>query len=433
MSDKARNGRRPVFWVAGCRTPFLRAGTGFKELSSYDLARHAIQGLLKKSGLSPSAIERVAMGTVISSLRTSNVAREAALAAGIPVSAPAHTVAQACISANQAITSAADQIAFGNVETALAGGTESMSDIPITYRKRFRRKLLESQRYRSAWDYLNFLKGLGPSDFLPEVPSISEFSTGRTMGEDCERLAARYGASRSEQDAYAVRSHHLAAKAAEEGLLDDEIENVAVPPAFERIGKDNGIRGDTSAEQLAKLKAAFVKPYGSLTAGNSSFLTDGGAAVLLMSEEAARHHDLEPKIVLRDYVYTAQDPQDALLLGPAYATPKLLDRNGLTLDDIDVFEFHEAFAGQIVANLKCLDSVQFAKEHLGRDDKVGEIPMDKFNTLGGSLSLGHPFGATGARLVTTAANRLLREDGELALIAACAAGGLGSAILLQRV
>ncbi len=431
MEGKNGNGRRVVF-VDGRRTPFQRSGTGFNDLISYDLARLAIAGLIRATQILPQEVDRVVMGTVISNFTTSNVAREAALAAGIPVSSPAHTVTQACISANQAITTCADLIRTGQAEVAIAGGTESMSDIPIRYRKRFRQKLVEAQRYKTVTDYFQFLQGLKLSDWLPEIPSISEFSTGLTMGEDCERLASRYGATREEQDAYAVRSHHLAAAATANGLLAAEIEPVGTPPEFHPITEDNGIRGDTSMEKMAKLKAAFVRPYGNVTAGNSSFLTDGAAAVLLMSEEAAETGGHRPKAYLKAYAYSAQDPADSLLLGPSHATPKVLDLAGLTLADIDVFEFHEAFAGQIVANLKCLDSDTFARERLGREHKVGEIPMDKFNTLGGSLSLGHPFGATGARLLTTAANRLRREDGRFALIAACAAGGLGNAMILER-
>ncbi len=426
------NGRRAVF-VGGCRTPFLRSSTDFKNLIAYDLARLALKGLLRSTQIEPAHVERVIMGTVIANPTTSNVAREAALAAGIPASTPASTVTQACISANQAITTGADLIRTGQVDSVVAGGTESMSDVPIRFRKRFRQKLIESQRYRSPLDYLGFLKGMGWSDLLPEVPAIAEFSTGRTMGADCERLAARYGATREEQDAYAARSHRLAAQASDDGLLQGEIEPVRVPPRFGTVSRDNGIRGDTTVEQLAKLRAAFVKPYGNITAGNASFLTDGAAAVLLMGDDAARARGFTPQVALRDYVYTGQSPVDALLLGPAYAVPRILDRNGIGLGDIDVFEFHEAFAGQVVANLKCLNSDSFAREHLDRDGKVGEVPLDKLNTLGGSLSLGHPFGATGARLLTTAANRLVREGGALALVASCAAGGLGSAILIERM
>lgn len=418
--------------VDGGRIPFQRSGTAYNDLMAYDLGRMAIEGLIARSGINASQLDRVIMGTVIQDINTSNVARESALGAGIPNSVPAHTVTQACISSNQAITSAVELIRSGQADIVLAGGTETMSDIPIRLRKNMRQKLLEARKYKSPTDWLKFFKGLSPSDFLPEIPSISEFSTGETMGESCDRMAAHFGISREEQDEYALRSHQLAARATNEGLLDNELIPAPVPPKFDPVTRDNTFREDTSMEKLQKLSPAFIKPHGTITAGNSSAFTDGASASLIMNEQTARDLELKPKAYLRSYTYVAQDPEDELLLGPAYATPKVLEAMNLTLNDIDVFEFHEAFAGQILTVLKALGSDKFAKEKLGRDQKVGEIPMDKFNLWGGSLSLGHPFGATGTRIVTTAANRLIHEDGNLALVAACAAGGQGHAIILER-
>ena len=431
MKAHQDNGRKAVL-IDGCRIPFLRAGTGYRDLMSYDLGRLAISALVKRTRIEPETIDRVIMGCVIANLATTNVAREAALGAGLPVSIPAFTVTLACVSANVAITTGVDLIRTGQADVVIAGGTESMSDIPICYRKPFRQKLMEAQKYKGMKDYLEFPKGLGLKDLLPEIPAIAEFSTGRSMGEDCDRLAARLQISREEQDRYAVRSHLAAARATVEGILRSEIEPVRVPPDFQPIDKDNGFRGDTSFEKMSSLKPAFVKKYGTVTPGNSSFLTDGAAAVLLMAEDVALSLGYTPIAAIRAYAYTAQDPYEELLLGPAYATPKVLDMAGLKLSDMDIFEFHEAFAGQILANLKCLASDDFSREKLGRSEKVGEVPLEKFNTLGGSLSLGHPFGATGARLVTTAANRLIREDGTFALIASCAAGATGNAIILER-
>jgi acetyl-CoA acyltransferase len=399
---------------------------------SYDLGRLALKALLDRTQIEPGRVDRVIMGTVIARLATSNVARESALAAGFSSRVPAYTVTLACISANVAITNGADLIRTGEADIVVAGGTESMSDIPICYRKPVRRKLLEAQKYKGPVDFLEFPKGIGLKDLLPEIPSIAEFSTGRVMGEDCDRLAARLGISREAQDEYALRSHLAAARATTEGMLAGEIEPARVPPDFQPVAADNGFRADSSLEKLASLKPAFVKKYGTVTAGNSSFLTDGAAATLLMAEEVATALGYKPKARIRAYAYSAQDPGEELLLGPAYATPKALDAAGLGLSDIDVFEFHEAFAGQILANLQCLASESFAREKLGRAGRLGDIPLEKFNTLGGSLSLGHPFGATGARLVTTAANRLVRENGTFALVAACAAGAMGNAIILER-
>jgi len=431
MEPKRCNGRKAVL-VDGCRIPFLRSGTGYGDLMSYDLGRLALKALLDRTQIEPGRVDRVIMGTVIARLATSNVARESALAAGFPAHVPAYTVTLACISANVAITNGADLIRTGEADIVVAGGTESMSDIPICYRKPVRRKLIEAQRYKGPVDFLEFPRGISLKDLLPEIPSIAEFSTGRVMGEDCDRLAARLGISREAQDEYALRSHLAAARATTEGILAGEIEPVRVPPDFQPVAADNGFRADSSLEKLASLKPAFVKKYGTVTAGNSSFLTDGAAATLLMAEDVATALGYKPKARIRAYAYSAQDPGEELLLGPAYATPKALDAAGLGLSDIDVFEFHEAFAGQILANLHCLASESFAREKLGRAGRLGDILLEKFNTLGGSLSLGHPFGATGARLVTTAANRLIRENGTFALVAACAAGAMGNAIILER-
>ncbi|WP_138431328.1 acetyl-CoA C-acyltransferase [Fodinibius saliphilus] len=433
MTDQSTNGSQlEAVIVDGGRIPFQRSGTGYNDLMAYDLGRLAVEGIISRAPIDGGNLDRVIMGTVIQDVNTSNVARESALGAGIPNHVPAHTVTQACISSNQAVTSAINLIKAGQAKAVLAGGTETMSDIPIRFRKTFRQKLLEARKYKSISDFLKFFKGLRPSHLLPEIPAIAEFSTGETMGESCDRMAAHFGISRQEQDEYALRSHQLAAKATKEGWLDPELLPAAVPPDFDTIEHDNTFREDTSMEKLEKLSPAFIKPHGTITAGNSSAFTDGASASLIMEKETALQQGITPKAYLRAYTYVAQDPEDELLLGPAYAVPKVLDAMDLQLSDIDVFEFHEAFAGQILTVLKALNSDTFAKEKLDRDQKVGEIPMDTFNCWGGSLSLGHPFGATGVRLVTTAANRLHHEDGELALVAACAAGGQGHAIVLER-
>jgi len=322
-----------------------------------------------------------------------------------------------------------DTIVTGNARAAIVGGTEVMSDIPIRFRKKFRQKLLETQKYKSPTDYLKFFKGLSPSDLLPEIPSISEYSTGITMGESCDMMAAKYDISREEQDAFALRSHLLADKASEK--LSDEIFPVPENNGKDIINRDNGVRGDSTPEKLSSLRPAFIKPHGTVTAGNSSFLTDGASAGLVMDEEFALNHGYTPKATLRAYSYVANRPDDDLLIGPAHAVPDVLDKLNLSLADIDVFEFHEAFAGQMLTVLKALGSDSFAKEKLNRKGKVGIIPYDKLNSWGGSLSIGHPFGATGVRLVTTAANRLIDENGKYALIAACAAGGQGHAMIIE--
>ncbi|MCC5942878.1 MAG: thiolase family protein [Balneolaceae bacterium] len=425
-------GKREIVFVDGVRTPFLRAQTDFKKFSAYELGLFSVTGLVTKTKLSDTDAEHIYFGNVIQDINTSNIAREIGLAAGLPGSTPATTVSMACISSNMALTSAMNAIGQSQIDGAIVGGVEVMSDIPIRFRKKFRQKLLETQRYRKPTDWLGFFKGLRPGDLLPEIPSISEFSTGETMGQSCDKMTAKFGVTREEQDQFAARSHQLAAEATEKGFLEDEIISVSVNRGEIIVKTDNGIRGDTTIEKLSSLRPAFIKPHGTATAGNSSFLTDGASAALIMEKSAALKAGHQPKAILRDYSYVAQRPGDELLIGPAFAVPNVLERMNLTLNDIDVFEFHEAFAGQMVTVLKALGSKQFAQERLNQEKEVGDVPLDKLNRWGGSLSIGHPFGATGIRLVTTAANRLIHEDGRYALIAACAAGGQGHAMVIER-
>lgn len=421
---------KKVVFIDGVRTPFLRSNTDYKDLMSYELGKFAIKGLLQKTGIDPAVIDTVIMGTVISNVRTSNVARESALTAGIPTHVPCHTVTQACISANQAVASGVNAVMNGQADVFIAGGVDNVSDVPIQFKKQMRKKLLAAQKLKGLGDTLKFITSLRPGDFVPDAPQVAEFITGRTMGQDCQLMADRLGVTREEQDEIAARSHQLAAK--NKDKLAREIVPVEIPPKFKAITEDNGVRGDTTVEKISKLKPAFSKPHGTLTAANSSFLTDGATAGLFMTEEKAKELGLKPKAYIHDFTFTAQRLEDELLLGPTYSTSKLLKKCNMQLSDIDVFEFHEAFAGQIVSNLKCMASDEFAKENLGRDKALGEVPMDKFNLWGGSLSIGHPFGATGVRLVTTAANRLIEENGKYALLAACAAGAHGHAMILEK-
>lgn len=421
-----------VVFIDGVRTPFLKSGTESKNLMAYDLARVALRGLLNKTGVDVNDIGYVALGTVIQEVKTSNIAREAARAAGIPDHVPSHTVTQACISSNQAAAAVAEKILSGQIEIGIAGGAETMSDVPIRLSKSMRFKLLDAQKIKSTGGWIPWLLSIRFKDLAPELPAIAEFSTGETMGRSADRLAAAFSISRADQDAFALRSHQLAGKARLNGWFNDEV----IPLINEKgvpVTEDNGIRPDSSAEKMASLKPAFIKPYGTVTAANASFLTDGASAGLFASESAAKRLGLKAKAAIKEYTFVSQDPADELLLGPAYAVPKVLQRAGLSLHDIDVFEFHEAFAGQILANLAALESKSFAVNSLGLTDAVGKIPMEKFNTGGGSLSIGHPFGATGIRLISTAANRLIRENGKYALIAACAAGGQGHAMIIERV
>jgi len=424
------DGRAPVL-VDGVRTPFLRSGTGFADLRAYDLGRMALKGLFVRTGFDPADLDRVILGTVVADVDTPNVAREAALAAGVPATVPAHTVSLACISSNQALAEACGLIALGQADAVVAGGTDTLSDPPIRFARPVRKRLFEAQKAKSPADYAKLLRGLSPADLRPDAPAIAEFSTGLSMGESAEQLAARFEISREAQDAYALRSHRLAAEAWAAGHYDRQVVPAAVPPDFEPIVQDNGFRADSSAEKLASLKPAFEKPYGTVTAGNASFLTDGASAALVMSEEAARAQGLTPKAHLRQWLFTALEPDWRLLLGPAVAIPRLLKAAGLRREEVDVWEIHEAFAGQVLAVLAALDSQAFADDYLD-GERFGEVPMDRLNLWGGSLSLGHPFGATGVRLAATAADRLHAEGGRYAVVAACAAGGHGHAMLIER-
>ena len=424
--------KKNIVFIDGCRTPFLKSGTDYLNLMSYELGQFAIKGLIQKTGLDPKQVDQVIMGTVISNVQTSNVAREAALGAGITNTAHCQTVTQACISANRAICNGINEILVGNAEVIIAGGVENTSDTPIGFPKKMRNKLFGAQKLRGLGDTLKFVFSLRPSDFIPVRPAVAEYMTGRTMGQDCDIMAARYEIPRVEQDDFAFRSHQLAGKAQEAGYLAEEMCEVTISPKFKAINIDNGVRPTAKREKLAKLRPAFDKKHGTLTAANSSFLTDGGAASLIMTEDKAKELGLTPKSRIVEYVFTGQDVEDELLLGPAYAISQVLEKAGLTLDQMDVIELHEAFAGQVLTNIKCLASDDFAKEKLGRNKAVGIVDNSKLNNWGGSLSIGHPFGATGSRLITTASNRLLKEGGKYAILAACAAGAHGHAMIIEK-
>ena len=421
-----------VVVVEGCRTPFLRSGTEFFELTGYDLGRMAVAGLLHRTGIDPAAVELLVLGAVLQDPRMTNLAREVVLAAGLPHSCVAYTITMACISSLQAFLDAARAIETGAVEVAIAAGVDTLSDAPIRFRRAVRRRLIQAQKARGVAATLKLLAGLKPSDLLPEAPAIAEYSTGETMGQTCERLAKRYGISREAQDAYAAESHQRAARATAGGLLARQIVPAYPPPPFAAVSADNGIRADSTPEKLAKLPPAFDRAFGTVTAGNSSFLTDGAAAVLLMSEERAAKLGLKPLAVVRGAASAAMDPREELLLGPAFAGPRARDAAGWRHDDVGVVELHEAFAAQVLAVLQVLADERFCRERLGRAGAVGSVDRERLNAWGGSLSVGHPFGATGARLITTCCHRLHHENATTGLVSACAGGALGIAIALER-
>ena len=425
------NGRR-VAIVAGVRTPFTKAGTAFKSLSAIELGKLCVAELLQRTNLDGKEVQTLVFGTVIPSVVEPNIAREVSLLPLLPKGVDAFTVSRACASANQAITDAADQIALGHIDVAIAGGSESLSNVPILHAQGFAEALVLASKARSLPARLKALSRLRPKDLIPVTPAIAEPSTGETMGQSAEKMAKLNTISREEQDHFALRSHRLAAAGTADGRLTAEIMPVYVPPKFDSVlTSDNGIREDTSYEQLAALKPVFDRKYGSVTAGNSSPLTDGGACVLLMSEERAKSLGYTPLGIIKSYAYAALDPGEQLLQAPVLAAPVALKRAGLTLKDIDLVEMHEAFAAQVLSNLKGFESKWWA-ERAGFSQPVGEVDRAKLNVMGGSIAIGHPFGATGARITTTLLNELRRRGGQFGLMTVCAAGGMGFAMVVER-
>lgn len=424
------NGRR-VAVVSGVRTPFVRAGTAFRALSAIELGKLCVAELIQRADLDPGEVDNLVFGTVIPSVLAPNIAREVGLMPHLPKGIPAVTVSRACASANQAITDAAAQILLGHSDVAIAGGAESLSSVPILHSRGFSDALVSMSKARSLSGKIGAAARIRPKDLVPIAPAIAEPTTGETMGQSAEKMAKINRIPRDEQDQFALRSHRLAAAAAQDGRLTAEIMPVYVPPRFEEvITADNGIRIDTSLEQLQSLKPVFDRRYGTVTAGNSSPLTDGAAATLLMSDEKARALGYTPLGYIRSYAYAALDPGEQLLQAPVLAAPVALQRAGLALNDMDLVEMHEAFAAQVLSNLRGLESREWA-QRAGFSEPVGEVDRSRLNVMGGSIAIGHPFGATGARITTTLLNELRRRNGQFGLMTVCAAGGLGFAMVLE--
>jgi acetyl-CoA acyltransferase len=424
-------GRR-VAIIDGCRTPFAKSGTDFKDVTSTELGKAAVRELIARTELDVEQVDHVIYGTVVQSVQEPNIAREVTLGAGIPPRVPSFTVGRACASSNQAITSGAEQIALGMADIIIAGGAESLTDVPILFSKEMREALVRASKARSLGERLQAFRTIRPRHLAPITPAIAEPTTGETMGESAEKMAKQNGISREAQDRWALRSHQLAAAATADGRLTAEIAPFYVPPKYEKVvTSDNGIRADTSLEKLSTLKPVFDRKYGSVTAGNASPLTDGASAVLLMSEEKAAALGYKPLGFIRSYAYAALDPGDQLLQGPVYAAPTAFDRAGLTMKDIDLLEVHEAFAAQVLSNLQWFDSDKIAKERLGRDKALGLPPEDQINVMGGSLAIGHPFGATGGRITVTLLNELRRRGKQFGMISVCAAGAMGFVMIVE--
>src|SRR2546427_7166140 len=414
------NGRR-VAVVAGCRTPFCRAGSVLKQARAVALARLAARELVHRTNLDGAEVDQVIWGQVVPSALVPNVGREVSLLPQFPKEIPAYSLNRACASANQAVTAAYDQIVLGHADVILAGGVESLSDIPILASRRLADILVEASKAKTALQRVRVFVKIRPRDLIPVSPAIAEPSTGETMGQSAEKMAKENRISREAQDRWALRSHQLAAQGGADGRLTAEIVPVLPRrPGDPIVTEDNGIRRDTSLEQMAKLKPVFDRRYGSVTAANSSPLTDGASAVLLMSEDAARTLGYEPLAFIRSYAVAAVDPGWQLLQGPVWAVPKALERAGIAWKDLGLIEVHEAFAAQVLSNFT------------GWAEKGWEIDEDRINVMGGSIAIGHPFGATGGRMVTTLANEMRRRDLQLGLISICAQGGMAFAMVLER-
>ena len=425
-------GRR-VAIIAGVRTPFAKAGTTLRHLNAIELGKAAVSELMHRSNLDVNAVDLLVFGTVVPNVLAPNIAREVALMPLFPKNVQAWSVSRACASANQAITDAADQIALGHAHIAIAGGSESLSNVPILHSRGFSDALVAASKAKTLGQRLQAFTKVRAKDFIPITPAIAELTTGESMGQSAEKMAKLNSISRREQDEFALASHVNAARGTSDGRLTAEIAPMYVPPKYEpTMTSDNGIRSDTSIEQLSALKPVFDRRYGSVTAGNASPLTDGGAAVLLMSEERAKALGYTPLAYIRSYAYAAIDPGEQLLQAPVLAVPVALQRAGLTLKDMDLVEMHEAFAAQVLSNLRGLESKYWA-ERAGFNTPVGEVDRSKLNVMGGSLAIGHPFGATGARITTTLVNELGRRGGQFGLMTVCAAGGLGFAMVVERV
>ncbi len=421
---------RRVAILGGVRIPFCLNNTAYHDVGNLGMSIKTLGAVVEKFKLHGEVLGEVAMGAVLKHSSDWNLGREAALSSGLSPATPGITLQRACGTGLDTIITVANKIALGQIDAGIGGGSDTTSDVPIVVSKRLRRRLLDANMARSFGARLKAFKGFKFKEFTPEFPGVGEPRTGKSMGEHCELMAKEWQITRDAQDELSAASHRNAAAAYERGFYSD-----LVAP-FRGLERDNILRPDTSLEKLATLKPAFDKSsgQGTLTAGNSTPLTDGASAALLASEAWAQAHGLEVQAYLVDAQVAAVDfvHGEGLLMAPAWAVSQLLTRNGLTLQDFDFYEIHEAFAAQVLCTLKAWESEEFCKTKLGLDKSLGSIDRSKLNVVGSSLALGHPFAATGARIVATAA-KLLKEKGQgRALISICTAGGMGVAAIVER-
>jgi acetyl-CoA C-acetyltransferase len=419
--------------LGGIRIPFARANGAYNEASNQDMLTAAMRALVEKHDLKKLKLGEVAAGAVIKHSRDWNLARECTLGAGLHPETPAYDLQRACGTSLSATAQLACRIAAGEIDVAIAGGADSASDVPLSYSPNLQRTVLAMARGKSWTDKLRTLGDLRPWDLAPASPGITEPRTGLSMGQHCEEMAQEWQIGRREQDELALASHKNAAAAWQAGFFNDLVVE------FHGLKRDNNVRADTSLDKLASLKNAFdPSPAGTLSAGNSSPLTDGAACVLLSSEEWARSRGLSPLAYLTHAETAAVDfvgiagAKEGMLMAPAYAVPRMLDRAGLTLQDFDIYEIHEAFAAQVLCTLKAWESPEFCERKLGKKEPLGAIDRARLNPKGSSVALGHPFAATGARIVATLAKQLASRGSGRGLISICAAGGMGVTAILER-
>lgn len=424
--------------LGGVRTPFARHNTQYAASSNLDMLAATLAGVVQRFGLQGERLGEVAAGAVLKHTRDFNLTRDAALSSGLAPQTPAYDVQQACATSLETAILVGNKIAVGQIEVGIAAGVDSASDAPVAISERLRRLVLDLNRAKSASARLALLSRLRPSMLIPAVPNVNERRTGRSMGEHCEQMVKRWNISRQAQDALALSSHAKGVAAYARGFYRD----LVIP--FMGLARDNNLRADTSLAKLAKLPPAFDRTsgHGTLTAGNSTPLTDGAAAVLLASEKWADAHGRVPEAWLVDAEtaavdYFGPDPE-GLLMAPAYAVPRLLDRNGLTLQDFDYYEIHEAFSGQVLCTLAAWEDESYCRRTLGRPAALGTIDRTRLNVNGGSVGLGHPFAATGARIIGGAAKQLAQHRAQTGrrgrtLVSVCAAGGLGATAILESL
>ena len=417
--------------IAGLRTPFLRIASGYSKVLTRELSSHLVAELVQRSELDVKELQMLVFGQVVQAPDAPNVAREIVAGANLPVAVDAFSVSRACASSYQSAVDVCLNIITGNIDVGIAGGADVMSQPPISLNKKMTEAMVGSAYSKGFGNKLKAFKGIGLGDLMPTQPAIKDPSGEYTMGEAAEKMAKENGISRADQDQLAHRSHLNAARAWEQGWFDEQVMNVILGPDYNPVSRDNMVRADSQLEKYARLKPVFDRDNGSVTAANSSPLTDGASAVLMMSESKARALGHVPLGYIKSYAFVGIDPNWQMLMGPSFATPKALDRAGLGLADMDLIDMHEAFAAQVLSNTQAFESKKFATERLNREQPIGSIDWDKFNVSGSSISIGHPFAATGTRQLTQMLYDLKRTGGQFGLITACAAGGLGAAMILE--